>query len=124
MTEEKKYESFIPIFRLKPINREPACIVKHVGYIDKSKEMLLDEVVEIETSDYEIKRFGKYTEFITTINNYDITAGIMRNNIKGDIIVKGEYFPIYSLSIRSTKKLVNDYLFDIFKFCNIILLLI
>jgi hypothetical protein len=116
MTEstEKKYDDVIPIFRIKPVYRDSSCIVKHVGYIDNTKELLLDEIVDIKTSDFEIRRFGRNTEFVTTINNYDITAVIMRNNIKGDILLKGDYFPLYSLSIGFIKTLVSGYLFDIF----------
>lgn len=114
MTEKQKYESYIPIFRLKPQNRESACTVTHVGYIDTAKETLLDEIVEIKTSDYEIKRFGKNVDYIKTLNNYDITGIVMRNNIKGDILLKGEYFPIYSLSVGFTKNNNAGFLFDIF----------
>lgn len=108
------YSSYIPIFRLKPQKRESSCVVTHVGYIDTAKETLLDEIVEISTTDYEIKRFGKYTDYVKSLFGYDITAVIMRNNIKGDILLKGEYFPIYSLSIGYTKNTVAGFLFDIF----------
>lgn len=108
------YSSYIPIFRLKPQKRNSSCIVTHVGYIDTAKETLLDEIVEISTTDYEIKRFGKYTDYVKSLFGYDITAVIMRNNIKGDILLKGEYFPIYSLSIGYTKNTVTGFLFDIF----------
>jgi hypothetical protein len=110
----QKYDSYIPIFRLKPQKRVTSCIVTHVGYIDTAKETLLDEIVEIQTTDYEIKRFGKNVEYVESINNYDITAIIMRNNIKGDILLKGEYFPVYSLSIGFTKSTTSGFLFDIF----------
>lgn len=108
------YDSYIPVFRLKPQKRNSSCIVTHVGYIDTLKETLLDEIVEISTTDYEIKRFGKHTDYIKSLFGYDITAVIMRNNIKGDILLKGEYFPIYSLSIGYTKNTVTGFLFDIF----------
>jgi ribosome-associated translation inhibitor RaiA len=113
----QKYDSYVPIFRLKPQKRksdESTCIISHVGYIDQSKETLLDEVIEIKTTDYEIKRFGKNVDYIKTLYNYDITAIIMRNNIKGDILLKGEYFPVYSVSIGFTKNTVTGFLFDIF----------
>jgi len=113
-TEEQKYSSYIPIFRLKPQKRDLSCIVSHVGYIDTAKETLLDEIVEINTTDYEIKRFGKHTDYIKSLYGYDITAVIMRNNIKGDILLKGEYFPIYSLSVGYTKNTITGFLFDIF----------
>ena len=110
----QKYDSYIPIFRLKPHKKQSSCTVTHVGYIDESKETLLDEIVEIKTTDYEILRFGKNVDYVQTLNNYDITGIIMRNNIKGDILLKGEYFPIYSLSIGFTKNTVSGFLFDIF----------
>jgi len=110
----QKYDTYIPIFRLKPQKRNSSCIVTHVGYIDTSKETLLDEIVEINTTDYEIKRFGKHTEYVKSLFGYDITAVVMRNNIKGDILLKGEYFPIYSLSIGYTKNTLTGFLFDIF----------
>jgi hypothetical protein len=91
----QKYDSYVPIFRLKPQKRksdESTCIISHVGYIDQSKETLLDEVIEIKTTDYEIKRFGKNVDYIKTLYNYDITAIIMRNNIKGDILLKENIF--------------------------------
>jgi ribosome-associated translation inhibitor RaiA len=113
----QKYDSYVPIFRLKPQKRksdESTCIISHIGYIDQSKETLLDEVIEIKTTDYEIKRFGKNVDYIKTLYNYDITAIIMRNNIKGDILLKGEYFPVYSVSIGFTKNTVTGFLFDIF----------
>jgi hypothetical protein len=112
--ETDKYSSYIPIFRLKPQKRTSSCIVAHVGYIDTKKETLLDEIVEINTSNYEIKRFGKHTDYIKSLFGYDITAVIMRNNIKGDILLKGEYFPIYSLSVGYTKNTLTGFLFDIF----------
>lgn len=112
--ETDKYSNYIPIFRLKPQKRDSSCIVAHVGYIDTKKETLLDEIVEINTSDYEIKRFGKHTDYIKSLFGYDITAVIMRNNIKGDILLKGEYFPIYSLSVGYTKNTLTGFLFDIF----------
>jgi hypothetical protein len=116
MTEvdNEKYKKIMPIFRLKPQKHNTSCIVTHVGYIDTEKETLLDEVIDINTSDYEIKRFGKNVDYIKTLNNYDITGIIMRNNIKGDILIKGEYFPIYSLSIGFTKNTTTGFLFDIF----------
>jgi len=110
----QKYDSYIPIFRLKPHKKDSSCTVTHVGYIDESKETLLDEIVDIKTSDYEITRFGKNVDYVTTINNYDITGMIMRNNIKGDILLKGEYFPLYSLSIGFAKNTLSGCLFDIF----------
>lgn len=113
----QKYDSYIPIFRLKPkkCNSEgSSCTISHVGYIDKTKETLLDEIIEIKTTDYEIKRFGINVDYVKTLYNYDITAIIMRNNIKGDILLKGEYFPIYSLSIGFTKNTLTGFLFDIF----------
>jgi hypothetical protein len=112
--DSQKYSSYIPIFRLKPQKHDSSCTVTHVGYIDTKKETLLDEIVEINTSDYEIKRFGKYTDYIKSLFGYDITAVIMRNNIKGDILLKGEYFPIYSLSIGYIKNTLTGFLFDIF----------
>jgi len=113
----QKYDSYIPIFRLKPLkcnSTNSLCIVSHVGYIDATKETLLDEIIEIKTTDYEIKRFNKNVDYIKTLYNYDITAVIMRNNIKGDILLKGEYFPVYSLSVGFTKNTVTGFLFDIF----------
>ena len=110
----ENYSSYIPVFRLKPQKKNSSCIVTHVGYIDTAKETLLDEIVEINTSDYEIKRFGKNTDYVKTLFRYDITAVIMRNNIKGDILIKGEYFPVYSLSIGYTKNTLTGFLFDIF----------
>jgi hypothetical protein len=116
-TETQKYDNYIPIFRLKPQKNNtnvPSCIVVHVGYIDTKKETLLDEIIEINTTDYEIKRFGKNVDYIKSMFGYDITAVLMRNNIKGDILLKGEYFPVYSLSVGYTKATVTGYLFDIY----------
>ena len=113
-TDSQKYSSYIPIFRLKPQKYNSSFTVSHVGYIDTAKETLLDEIVDITTTDYEIKRFGKNTDYVKTLFGYDITAVIMRNNIKGDILLKGEYFPIYSLSVGYTKNTITGFLFDIF----------
>lgn len=113
-TDSQKYSSYMPVFRLKPQKYNSSCTVSHVGYIDTAKETLLDEIVEISTTDYEIKRFGKNTDYVKTLFGYDITAVIMRNNIKGDILLKGEYFPIYSLSVGYTKNTITGFLFDIF----------
>lgn len=113
-TDSQKYSSYMPVFRFKPQKRNSSCIVSHVGYIDTTKETLLDDIVDITTSDYEIKRFGKNTDYVKSLYGYDITAVIMRNNIKGDILLKGEYFPVYSLSIGYTKNTLTGFLFDIF----------
>lgn len=113
-TKTQKYENHIPIFRLKPHKYDLSCTVKHVGYIDTTKETLLDEIIDIKTSDYEIVRFGKNVDYVQSLYEYDITAIIMRNNIKGDILLKGEYFPIYSLSIGYTKSTLTGFLFDIY----------
>jgi len=110
----KKYVSHMPIFRLKPNKRESLCVITHVGYIDSTKETLLDEVIDINTSDYEIKRFGKNVDYIKTLHKYDITSIIMRNNIKGEVLLRGEYFPVYSLSVGFTKNTLTGFLFDIF----------
>lgn len=114
-TDARKYDNHIPVFKLKPQKYyRNTCIINHVGYIDTTKDTLLDTIIDIKTTDYEIKRFGVNVEYVQTLYNYDIIATIMRNNIKGDMLLRGEYFPVYSLSIGYIKNTLSGFLFDIF----------
>ena len=89
--ENQKYDNITPFFKLNPKKRGTSCNVNHVGYMDMTKETLEDDIVDIATSDYEIKRFGKNIEYVDTISKYDITATIMRNNIRGDLLINGDF---------------------------------
>lgn len=111
--QDRQYENTEPVFRLKPVFRSNVCEVKLVGYMD-SEHKLGDEVLEFKTSPEVESIYGKYVDFIETVKNYNITAGIYKNNILGNYLISHTFLPVYSISFAYTKTLVSGFLFDIF----------
>lgn len=109
----KQHENTEPVFRLKPVYQNNVCEVKLVGYMDPTQK-LGDELIEIDTSETEQELHGKYVDFVSKIDGYDVTACIYKNNILGNYLLKNDFLPVYSISIAYKKTLVNGYLFDIF----------
>lgn len=109
----KQYENTEPVFRLKPVYQNNVCEVKLVGYMDPTQK-LGDEVIEIDTTENVQELHGKYVDFISKIDGYDVTACIYKNNILGNYLLKNDFLPVYSISIAYKKTLVDGYLFDIF----------
>jgi hypothetical protein len=111
--QDRQYENTEPVFRLKPVFRSNVCEVKLVGYMD-SEHKLGDEVMEFQTSPDIESVYGKNVDFIESVKNYNITAGIYKNNIIGNYLISHTFLPVYSISFAYTKTLVSGFLFDIF----------
>ena len=109
---DKKYEDYLPVFRLKPNSYSNSSNLKLVSYMHKN-ENLGDEQVEFETSEDNIKLYGKNVDYVGNVMNYDITAYIFKNNIVGSYLINNSYIPVYSLSFVFAKQIVKGPLFDI-----------
>uniref|UniRef100_A0A6C0EFD3 Uncharacterized protein n=1 Tax=viral metagenome TaxID=1070528 RepID=A0A6C0EFD3_9ZZZZ len=108
----KKYKDCFPVFRLKPINKKNECVIKHVGYVDKSQK-LLDELMEIETPERMSDLYGKNVFYVGNINEYDIFARVYKCNIIGNYLVDNAKIPIYCLEFDYVKQIVRGKLFSL-----------
>jgi flagellar biosynthesis chaperone FliJ len=106
-----------PVFRLKPIRTDPTelskCDVKHVGYISNNQN-LGDEIVELETTLAEQRKYGKNIHTLGEINGYDITVRIYRNNMTGHYMINSKQLPICNLQLMYSKTILTGYLFNVF----------
>jgi hypothetical protein len=106
-----------PVFRLKPNRTEPTelseCDIKHVGYISGNQN-LGDEIVELETTPAEQRKYGKNIHTLGEINGYDITVRIYRNNMTGHFMINSKQLPVCNLQLMYSKTILTGYLFNVF----------
>lgn len=100
----REYEDVQPVFRLKPIGNNK-CKMMHINYV-KNGFMIENELIDItryinkihNIKNYVYKNIENNIFELFTLDNYNITIRLCRNNLLGSNLLLSDTYPVYTLS--------------------------